>query len=749
MSEKGLSFRITANASGMAAGIAQAEKSLNRLEVSSSATSKELSQAARITASVRTPAEKYAIAVGRLDTFLGKGIITQEVYSRAVEKAAKEMKGAEDATGKATEAVQKFSSSVDSAGSQSSKLDELSGKLLYAAESAAKFGAGVLLFVKPLQLLSALKSPSALGSFALSGAKALSTTRGLITGLKIFGVGLGLAGGSAGVLSTAVLAITNPMVGLGLAALSVTRQFFASRDAAYETAKAVAALSAESAISGKTFQNLNIQKALDTGTARADMIAMGVAISALDVKHFDDLAFAMEKSEKAASRLETAEAGVTKTIGGAFVGLLEGLSSGFAGLTNGLADLTGGFNSLLTPVAAVFRPIGSLIGTLVSGVMQTVGVLASLAGSVLRVGGLVASVFLSPFIVGLSNTADAIKGGLGAAFEYISTKIASFNALLDTAYNYLSKIPVIGGAFASNEGGVAAAGSAAAEAGNAQGNGAGMAAAVEEANDLNNVISRQESALSSAIERSRQFGDAGFAAAVTYQTGLRDLEGDLERGILNETSFAQAAEKLRDAFDSQVASIEAKAAATRALAEEDAAAEAANTAAMTKQTDAFLEAAEAAHKFGAAGAAAAAEYEGGLTALNDKLADGRINQTAYGQEADKLREKFKGQVDQMKNLAAAQGKRAADVQKMQDRIGEGGAFQAEAGAALGKKSGEALRTSDVRSSEGIASFMALATGREDPAIAEYRKSNATLQSMLAELKALQAAPLEIAGGAGG
>ena len=57
--------------------------------------------------------------------------------------------------------------------------------------------------------------------------------------------------------------------------------------------------------------------------------------------------------------------------------------------------------------------------------------------------------------------------------------------------------------------------------------------------------------------------------------------------------------------------------------------------------------------------------------------------------------------------------------------------------------------SDVRSSEGIASFMALATGREDPAIAEYRKSHATLQSMLAELKALQAAPLEIAGGAGG
>ena len=748
MSEKSLSFRITANASGMAAGIAQAEKSLNRLEVSSSATSKELSQAARITASVRTPAEKYAIAVGRLDTFLGKGIITQEVYGRAVEKAAKEMNSAEEATGKAAEAVNRLSGSVDSAAAKSGNLDALAGKLMDAAGAAAKFGAGLLLVVKPWQLLSALQSPSALGQFVLSGAKAIGTTRGLITALKVFGIGLGVAGGSAGVLSTAVLAVTNPMVGLGLAALNVTRQFFASKDAAYEMAKGVAALSAEAAASGQTFQNLNIQKALDTGTARADMIAMGVAISALDVKHFDDLAFAMENSEKAAKRLETAEAGVTSTIGGAFSGLLEGLSTGFAGLYNGLADLTAGFNSLLSPMAKVLQPIGSLIGTLLSGVMQTVGVLASLAGAVLRVGGLVANVLLSPFIVGLSNTADAIKIGLGGAFDFISSKIAAFNGLLDTAYNYLSKMPVIGGAFASNEGGVAAGGGAAA-AGSAEGGAAPMAAAAEEADNFTSAISRQESALSTAIERSQKFGEAGFAAAVTYQTGLRDLEGDLERGILNETSFAQAAEKLRDAFDTQVASMEAKAAATRALADEDAAAEQANTEAMTKQTDAFFKAAEAAQQFGAAGAAAAAAYEGGLTSLNAQLTDGRINQTAYGLEADKLREKFKGQVDQMKGLAAAQGKRADDVQRMQDRIADAGGFQAEAGAALGKKSGEALQLSDVRSSEGIASFMALATGREDPAIAEYRKSHATLQSMLAELKALQAAPLEIAGGAGG
>ena len=72
---------------------------------------------------------------------------------------------------------------------------------------------------------------------------------------------------------------------------------------------------------------------------------------------------------------------------------------------------------------------------------------------------------------------------------------------------------------------------------------------------------------------------------------------------------------------------------------------------------------------------------------------------------------------------------------------------AERKAALNSKSNEALQGSDVRSSEGIKTFMALMTGREDPALIENRKANAKLTEMVRELRALQQAPVEILGAA--
>jgi hypothetical protein len=53
----------------------------------------------------------------------------------------------------------------------------------------------------------------------------------------------------------------------------------------------------------------------------------------------------------------------------------------------------------------------------------------------------------------------------------------------------------------------------------------------------------------------------------------------------------------------------------------------------------------------------------------------------------------------------------------------------------------------VRSSQGMSQFLALATGREDPAIAEYRKQTQKLEELKAELRALQQEKVEILGGA--
>ena len=86
-------------------------------------------------------------------------------------------------------------------------------------------------------------------------------------------------------------------------------------------------------------------------------------------------------------------------------------------------------------------------------------------------------------------------------------------------------------------------------------------------------------------------------------------------------------------------------------------------------------------------------------------------------------------------------------EKMIDKQADINKIVDERASALGGKSNEALKANDVRSSEGMAQFIALATGREDPAIAEYRKQTQKLEEIRAELRALQQEKVDILGAA--
>jgi hypothetical protein len=84
---------------------------------------------------------------------------------------------------------------------------------------------------------------------------------------------------------------------------------------------------------------------------------------------------------------------------------------------------------------------------------------------------------------------------------------------------------------------------------------------------------------------------------------------------------------------------------------------------------------------------------------------------------------------------------------MAAKRGDIDAIVSERQSALGGKSNEALKAIDLRSGEGMAQFLALATGREDPAIAEYRKQTQKLDELKAELRALQQEKVDILGAA--
>ena len=100
-----------------------------------------------------------------------------------------------------------------------------------------------------------------------------------------------------------------------------------------------------------------------------------------------------------------------------------------------------------------------------------------------------------------------------------------------------------------------------------------------------------------------------------------------------------------------------------------------------------------------------------------------------------------------KRQEEAAKKASAIDDKMQGKQDQIDAIEADKAAALGGKSNEALKANDIRSSEGMAQFIALATGREDPAIEENRKTNAKLEEIRNELRALQQEKVDILGAA--
>ena len=103
------------------------------------------------------------------------------------------------------------------------------------------------------------------------------------------------------------------------------------------------------------------------------------------------------------------------------------------------------------------------------------------------------------------------------------------------------------------------------------------------------------------------------------------------------------------------------------------------------------------------------------------------------------------QAQREKAAEAAKKKALEDEAKMQERVSNAGEFRGANAALLDKKSSAALQANDIRTSEGISGYLALATGREDPAVEEYRKQHATLMQLLAEQRAQRTANAEILG----
>ena len=426
MAKLDLAFQLTANANGMAAGVAQADRELSKVGASAKATSAEFRQAAKITSEMRTPTDKYADTVSRLDGMLQKGLLTQEVYGRAVSKAEAEMKAA-------TSSMDDLAKSASMAERIVNGLSGAIGGIADATKSVSDAGVSVIKFGKDIawtylqwKVFSALRSPAGLKDFAVGAFKAAMTARTMIFAAKALGVGLAIGGGAAGTTAAALLGLSNPLIGGALLAINLGRAFLNAKDRALEMATAITAGTV-------TLEQLNAQ----LGKVQAQQV--------------DNLAFAMEEATAAGERSQGAFAGLADVFVTPFIGAFAAIQSGLAGFTDGISGVIEGVTSIIAPIAQVIAPVFTLIGTLVEGVLKFIGVLGESLGVVLKVAGAVVNTFLSPFIVGLTNVVEAIRSGMNAAFEFIGSRIDWVTQKVQDFYAFMSKVPIIGGAFASGD----------------------------------------------------------------------------------------------------------------------------------------------------------------------------------------------------------------------------------------------------------------------------------------------------------
>jgi hypothetical protein len=101
-------------------------------------------------------------------------------------------------------------------------------------------------------------------------------------------------------------------------------------------------------------------------------------------------------------------------------------------------------------------------------------------------------------------------------------------------------------------------------------------------------------------------------------------------------------------------------------------------------------------------------------------------------------------LDESRRLKEIEEKKQQEISKLNEKYAEKAKdIEADRVADLARASSTALAGNDIRSAEGASQFLALATGREDPAIEEYRKQLRELQDIKKEIAKVSAPAVEI------
>ena len=714
---------------------------------------KMLQRAAELTRSVITPTEQFDATVQELTTHLQAGTITQQTYDRNLQVAAEKFAAAEVA-------AQKYDAATESAGKAGSlSFNEFSGILaaipgpigniagrLSGLSSAAEglgriFSGGLSTGIEGLtNTVAALANPftlavagiAALGAGAAAVASGLANLSGRVEELANTASRLGTSFEFVQVLDEAAKRSGASIDEIASSLQKFEVNIVKAREGGNDAAKAFQQLG----ISQEELLNTD-----PTTLAQRVAVALGdiedpaqraaLATELLGKKGLELLpAFdSLDDSQAALERFSATISGVdVERLAGvddsfddirtALQGLSQNLLTPFAGLADGvasaIADAIGGFTNLLEPILRRIQPFIDAIGDGFTAVGEVIYDAATFAGDTLEA-----------FFSIVERLGTIVGTAVGSTIGYVADLVSGWVEFTGLGGVISSVTSTIAGAF----------------------------------NGLWSGIKNVVSSVGGFIEKVLQFAE--------------DWLG-IERGV----------EQANDAYKEQAKVVQqvAEESDKKAKAEQEAARKAVE--ANTKIVDSLLEQLQIEEQFGgdsgrfkAAKNVEAIEKE--ISRVREEVEKARAAGDTESEKAGMQRlaqlDQIQAQQEDIASGAAADRKRAAEEQKRLDdeqrkrdedrrklledngkKIAEAQKKYIEASFELEKKRIEelsqlrrgALEIGDIRTSAGSAAFLDLASGRQDPAIEEYRKQRKELEQINKNIKELKIQKAEILGATG-
>jgi hypothetical protein len=324
--------------------------------------------------------------------------------------------------------------------------------------------------------------------------------------------------------------------------------------------------------------------------------------------------------------------GVAGRVNDAVIGFREFFR--FEVLASSFRDTLAQVGEVVSRVAAIAQAAFAKLGTVISGTLGRAATVAAEAiAKFLEFTGVgsVVSAFAETVSSAFSFLWDTIKGIVGSVGGFIE-KVLQF------AEEWLGIVPEI------EQPVVAAIELTGGDA---------IAELVAESKTLKTTLEGITKNVGDAINESARFGQAGFDAALKYQTSINAIKDQLERGLFNEETFRIEAEKAGVAFKQELAKIEDGAKLEVQINSES-----------TKTLDGIQgqidKAIDGASKFGQAGFDAAIKFQDKLRELGTQFGDGRINAATLSDEVAKATSEYDKQIDGLKKIQDLQNKTLED-----------------------------------------------------------------------------------------